>query len=654
MATTITEVIASQRKDSMEELNFELTKKNSSFLEDILLEQMITTEALEKAEASIIKHIVSVGDSLIDSLDNLKKSMSESFHFLADALQKNVSSATSVKEFKNDNIVTLSEDSFTTIAGLLPAPTEDGQSTFYPPVLFDEAFAENQKAMSENQSIMTGEIVDANEGALAVLKNILQDTTDLVLLQEEMVDSGPKSSSTVIKDKEKKQTSDGGLFDNLGGITGGLKGLSKSKGFVNFLKVGGVAALIGGAISFVDGLQNASDITGKAAEELSTMEKVGAGLASAVSGITFGLVDAKDIYSGFETVGEELKSLGSDLLSLLPDSVQSGLSTAYDKVTGFILDEDTGIFGRLVTGFKSSIDNLAVGNYGDAALDVLTGITSTLFGPESALSRLGGFLFDKYTAILESAFTMLPESFQNTIFEWTEKVSDIFALLFDSFTDLLPKGVTDFFSGKSEGVTGKIANMFGLGSKEETKKEETKIRDMVEPNTATRVATELKDRPVPKTTREMVNEYNSSKAQSYFDSNTIKQMGKKNKAFTADFDPDEVVENESIINRTGLPDSRVEELAKLEQGPDEVKFGRRADKLRKALAKDKNRGEAVPMDTRAATMSKQRMDDKDKAKTASQPVIINQQAPAKEKKTVTRKTEINDLQLAIMNSNMMD
>lgn len=58
------------------------------------------------------------------------------------------------------------------------------------------------------------------------------------------------------------------------------------------------------AFDAVDGWKNAANITGKDESQLTTSDRMQAATASALSGLTFGLVDSKTMYQGMNKMSE--------------------------------------------------------------------------------------------------------------------------------------------------------------------------------------------------------------------------------------------------------------------------------------------------------------------------------------------------------------
>lgn len=106
--------------------------------------------------------------------------------------------------------------------------------------------------------------------------------------------------------------------------------------------------------SFTDGLKNAEEIVGKAKEELTYMEKFGAGLSGIISDLTLGFVSAKDIYQWLKKAGNVLMDTLDMVMGVFPKPIQE----AVKKIGYYLFDEKEGIFGFLTTSFKNTIDTL--------------------------------------------------------------------------------------------------------------------------------------------------------------------------------------------------------------------------------------------------------------------------------------------------------
>ena len=110
----------------------------------------------------------------------------------------------------------------------------------------------------------------------------------------------------------------GGLVGRIFGSGGFLKGAAKlGLGFLKRLP--GISFLFG-AWDAVSGFNNASEITGQ--KNPSFFHKIGAGVASVVSGLTFGIVEPKTIYSLFSTaadwISEKLSGFGKWFMNTGP------------------------------------------------------------------------------------------------------------------------------------------------------------------------------------------------------------------------------------------------------------------------------------------------------------------------------------------------
>ncbi|WYW01285.1 endolysin [Pseudomonas phage vB_PpuM-SKa-4] len=169
---------------------------------------------------------------------------------------------------------------------------------------------------------------------------------------------------------------------------GMLSGASKLLGPI------GIAAMA--AYDGFDGWNNASDIAGlKPGQEATFGQKSQAALSSIASGLSFGLIDTKDIYAGLDKVTNVLGPASK----FVTDTVAGGLDKASKYMEGFTNDMMTGLskgWDTVTTwgteGWKS-VQDLASGtldsvtklgtNMLDTAKDYLGegGLKGAIFGP---------------------------------------------------------------------------------------------------------------------------------------------------------------------------------------------------------------------------------------------------------------------------------
>ena len=201
----------------------------------------------------------------------------------------------------------------------------------------------------------------------------------------------------------------GGLLGKAGGLAtgagGALAGLGKGAGGLlkGGAKIIGKAALpLAAAMSIFDAIQgfnNAAEISGIEPGDLTLGDKIQAGAAAALSGLTFGLVDSKDIFQGINDgmdflFGEEgvFPSLGDslgDLLGLFPTEIFSGMvDSIQDSLSG--LFGEKGFMGTAKDLLKKAIMFSPLGLMIQGIKLVSDGIQS-LFGEDGLISKAGKF-----------------------------------------------------------------------------------------------------------------------------------------------------------------------------------------------------------------------------------------------------------------------
>lgn len=470
---------------------------------------------------------------------------------------------------------------------------------------------------------------------------------------EESEDVGGTSGlSDSGKDKEdsKPDGSLGGLFGGIGGMIKKImpKGLMKILGNAGKMlgKVGRLAGKLAlplvaimSIFDFVGGIKNAEEIVGKPADQLSTMEKAGAGLAGVVSGLTLGFIDAKTIYSEGAQMLDSVSGFASEMFAKLPDGVQGGLK----KVTDILFSSETGIFGSIGRIFSQSIEAISQGNWGDLLLNVITTPLQLLFSADGMLATSFNHMVDGATALFE----LLPNSFQENITGLVDTLMGFFDKIKNFATDLIPDSIKGLFGDAVSSDVGKkgiemankgidsVKGFFGWGGDEEEAKADTK------PVKAKRTFEQVK--PVE-----------------------VTAQGGGNPALEA-----KLAENRAIIAQRKNEPSSSTVVSKTVEGDakDNPELQQKIQERRKRLEAFKKRrqssgkSDGVSMEAiakgikdsdTATKKSKAKMNEKKEA----QPVIIQQPAPAQKSsgsgKQLNTSTSIGDTELAVMNSNMMD
>lgn len=195
----------------------------------------------------------------------------------------------------------------------------------------------------------------------------------------------------------------------------GLGTLFKSGKFLLRGAVAMFAAVIA-VVDFFSGFTNASEITGK--EENSLTEKIGAGVAKAIDGITFGLLDAKDVFNFMKGGIEDISKGSEELLEYIDridfggmwDGIKAGFSdtvgwirsafapggcfSGIRTIAGALVDAGKWLFGsklpeffsRFSTEWKIMVGRLknSFGEGGGLSLAL-----KNMFGPEGLVTWLG-------------------------------------------------------------------------------------------------------------------------------------------------------------------------------------------------------------------------------------------------------------------------
>lgn len=126
------------------------------------------------------------------------------------------------------------------------------------------------------------------------------------------------------------------------------------------------------AFDAVDGWKNAASITGKKESELTTADKAKAAGASALSGLTFGLVSSQTMYKGINAVGDFAKKA----FKFTPMGLGlTGMKKAWNWLTkpSKTVDQKTGKTVQGKTGLQK------ISDFGDNASKAIGTIGKTLF-----------------------------------------------------------------------------------------------------------------------------------------------------------------------------------------------------------------------------------------------------------------------------------
>lgn len=257
---------------------------------------------------------------------------------------------------------------------------------------------------------------------LQLINESLSDTQGIFerRAKEESLDSEEKSMSnlpssvdTSLKPKELDSKSSKGIFGMVGSLFGSIgKGVAKGgkgvlglitkiaspilKPVMGALKMAGPVGLvitgIMGLFDAVNGWFQASDITGKSEEALTTFDKIMSAISGMLSGFSFGLVDVKTVY-GFLTEKipayiTEVKNLFSEFVDTFghnfPLLVEMGTNIKnFFKPIGDWLSDG---------GFNETLDTVmnVLGKIKDWASGIISAVPETLSGlPSKIMDNVG-------------------------------------------------------------------------------------------------------------------------------------------------------------------------------------------------------------------------------------------------------------------------
>ena len=382
----------------------ELLEDSSDYLEDLLLEQMITNDEIGGFktvlvdfgkgiinEISALSGVVSSFKELVtppepiepdealspatDKVAGFFKSQDE-----RDSEIKNIMSANSKIQQDALNEEEKFKKSFmgqvTNLVNKVPGVQIGGGDIQTPATMEVPSKITDEEGYADLETV--------GERQLFMLTNIDKVLSEqLRLFKDGNKDVGTSSSLTGGKEKDKDEGSMFDMFDNIPGM-GMFKKLAKKfpkliKGFKVFGKILGKAAIVLGTFLFIkdlfDGMFNdeaVKDITGKASKDLEASESTAASIANGIAGILSplnwlfesifgmkdGLVSVQDIFGAIEPV-----------FALLNKGIDQ------------IFDPEEGIFGKVTSSLFKLLDGDFMGaltDMGDAFLDIPTKIMDKL------------------------------------------------------------------------------------------------------------------------------------------------------------------------------------------------------------------------------------------------------------------------------------
>jgi hypothetical protein len=408
MASEIEKLLTSQETTTSQ---VELFNENKETFEDLLLEQMITNEELLNSASRSEASFSDINDTLVDlplklasSLKGLMPSEDVEEPFgnpqlaeIAEIMKQGFSEVLSMPASEASEMVEINRD-----AKLLPPPETDENGENLPIVV---------NAPENDNPMELAELSEYSLSSSEYLKNIddnIQLMAQAATAEEEVLgkatDFGEDSASSP-NDDSGGLDGFGGLFTGLGQKFGKFGKLAKGA-----LKIGGSVLAAGMVLSDVyEGFTNDErimEISGKAKQDLSNAEESAVAIGNVVEGLSFGLINAKDVFN--ESVG-------------LMDTLQGGLDQLFDP--------EQGAFGTLTNSLFQGIDNISDGNYEDAIGTIVDGFAEA---PGRLLDVLGGWT--------SSLVEMLPGEVSDNIKKRFGDVKDFAGSIFDSASSFLGFG----------------------------------------------------------------------------------------------------------------------------------------------------------------------------------------------------------------------
>ena len=307
-----------------------------------------------------------------------------------------------------------------------------------------------------------------DKGISSVSGFVKSSSTYLKGLFQKSEDKEDVGGTSGIADTSKPTEADTGSLGGIGAFIGKLvpkkllgvfsktgKALGKVGKFAG--KIAAPLAIIMGIFDFIGGVKDAADIVGKPKEQLSTLEKAGAGLSSVLSGLTFGLISAKSIYSEGSQVISSISDFTSNLYNKLPD----GVKQYTDKIGDFLFSSDGGVFSIISSLFTEVITDIENGDWTKLLYDAATAPFRSLFSKDGIISNA-----------VSGAFSLLPDSFQTSINGFIDTIMGYFESIKKMASDLIPDSlkklvgnVADSSVGSFVGDTVDVAkNLLGFGS----------------------------------------------------------------------------------------------------------------------------------------------------------------------------------------------
>jgi hypothetical protein len=270
------------------------------------------------------------------------------------------------------------------------------------------------------------ELAETGNLTLRSIDANIQTLADIALDQAKVVGSAGGGADG----EELPEPDTGGLSDLFGGITGKFGKLGKLAG-----RALGVGAAVAGAGIFLSDLyegftddETIKAITGKAKEDLTDAESSSAAIANAISGLSFGLLDAKDVFAE---------------ITPYVDMLQNGMDQLFDP--------EIGIFGTTVSGIFSAVDKFSEG-------DIMGGLSDLT----DAFLEIPKKIFELLGNLASELLEFLPGQMKDAILGGVENITNFAG-------DAKEKAGEAFDSAKETAASAakSVSSFFGFGDDEE-------------------------------------------------------------------------------------------------------------------------------------------------------------------------------------------
>lgn len=431
-----------KEKEQRELLEFEMFKDLLSTSKDILLENMVMNESLDKQTVLFPKLFTNLGNKiseLTSAVSNLSFMNSEGMNIDDDVME---GSTSAFDAMENDEVDDIESDTF-----FAPVPIKSSEivpyddSMKFGQTVNDEKFEEARtpdavlSSIEENTFLTTDVLVKINDTSLKSynqlddislsLRRITDSENSMLEIMNNKDDQGTVGGLNKKDDKDKDKEAGG--FENLGFLGEFFKKGSKVGKLLG--TVAKFASILTASYAFLDGFFNddtLKEITGDTKDNLSFFERTLAGFSNIVDMFTFGLVSGSDVFKTLTGITDWISENWKDI-------VFPFFSTFKE-----LFNEETGPLGFITTGIKDVLNDPVV-------QEVITVFQETFEAVFGAVEKIRDFVADGLGYITEKlSFGLIDKDTSSSAIK---AVSDIFnPLKTKENLESVGTTVTDFFA----------------------------------------------------------------------------------------------------------------------------------------------------------------------------------------------------------------